>query len=691
MGLLVKLQDGDTQLKSLKFGKDRPNGGDSGQPFVQSSIDGKQGSFAQLDNDFLWRGGIRAPLAAAQDTSRLTQFLFNIKSPDGFLFTTKQNLLSRTGIKTEASKGVAYGNSTINEGIYNPLSTIAQAGVNYLGFHYNKQGIDPTGTFPNLNIITYQEALRDQSIENFQDTNRLVKLNNLLTINDNTTTELNGVKKYSLNGPGESIILSYSGGPGSQIGTGTTYIRYATDSKGLVPLKTGINIPKAGKPLDQIEQDKFQLPIGASSTFNNASSQQVPILATDQIDGLLNISGYNSYAYNFLPDVYQSGSLTPIDGIDSYLTRSQAIIERSSGSVVYVSPINNLLRAAGLGTTAGVDGSGRQIVVDPIYDITLGHFVAVGAKDSGETSPGTVLGQYSSENTLFNDNLNQKYTTSPKDHKRGYLANLDKNSGYYYDSQGNLSYVLNQYPRGIAPDFRKTSRKVRGFIDAPEGDFTVYDKITESSDYIGANAKLVDKIYYGRNAQKRISAPINNGIDLIPFRIIIVNPLAPNSSKSILNFRAYIDDFSDSYSADWTEQTYMGRAEKFYRYTGFDRSIDLSFTIVADSKNNHNIMYTQLNELAASLAPTYTSAGYMAGNLHQITLGNYILNQWGVLTGMTLTPDDESPWGVEEGRQLPFYIKVTGLKFNVIHNFRPESYFNKEHRYINQTSNVNTP
>ena len=121
MGLLVKLQDGDTQLKSLKFGKDRPNGGDSGQPFVQSSIDGKQGSFTQLDNDFLWRGGIRAPLAAAQDTSRLTQFLFNIKSPDGFLFTTKQNLLSRTGIKTEASKGVAYGNSTVNEGIYNSL------------------------------------------------------------------------------------------------------------------------------------------------------------------------------------------------------------------------------------------------------------------------------------------------------------------------------------------------------------------------------------------------------------------------------------------------------------------------------------------------------------------------------------------------------------------------------------------
>ena len=689
MGLLIKLQDGDTQLKSLKFGKDRPNGGDSGQPFVQKSIDGKQGSFTQLDNDFLWRGGIRAPLAAAQDTSRLTQFLFNIKSPDGFLFTTKQNLLSRTGTKTEASKGLAYGNSTVNEGIYNPLSTIAQAGVNYLGFHYNKQGIDPTGNFPNLGIITYQEALRDQSVENFQETNRLVKLNNLLVTNDNSTTDFNGVKKYSLNGPGESIILSYSGGPGSQIGAGTTYIKYATDNKGVSPLKTGVNLPQPGKPLDQIEQSKFQLPVGVSLLFNSASTQQVPILANEQTNGLANIPGYNSYEYNFSNDVYQSGSLTPVVGIDSYLTRSQAIVERSSGSAVYISPINNLLRAAGIGTTPGVDGSGRQIVVDPIYNTTLGHFVAVGAKDSGDTSPGTILGQYSSENTLFNDNLNQKYTTSPKDHKKGYLANLDKNSGYYYDPQGKLSYVLNQYPRGIAPDFRKTSRKVRGFNDAPEGEFTNYDKITESSNYIGAGAKLVDKIYYGSNSQKRISAPINNGIDLIPFRITIVNPLAPNSNSTVLNFRAYIDEFSDDYSADWTEQTYMGRAEKFYRYTGFDRSINLSFTIAADSKDNHSIMYEQLNTLAASLAPTYTSAGYMAGNLHQITLGDYLINQWGVLTSLSYTPDDESPWGIDSGMQLPFYIKVTGLKFNIIHNFRPESYFNSPHRYIAQTADTN--
>ncbi len=53
-------------------------------------------------------------------------------------FILKPTDVNYTGTKTEASKGLAYGNSTVNEGIYNPLSTIAQAGVNYLIHHQNQ-------------------------------------------------------------------------------------------------------------------------------------------------------------------------------------------------------------------------------------------------------------------------------------------------------------------------------------------------------------------------------------------------------------------------------------------------------------------------------------------------------------------------------------------------------------------------
>jgi hypothetical protein len=53
------------------------------------------------------------------------------------------------------------------------------------------------------------------------------------------------------------------------------------------------------------------------------------------------------------------------------------------------------------------------------------------------------------------------------------------------------------------------------------------------------------------------------------------------------------------------------------------------------------------------------------------------------MDGLSYEIVDETPW--EIGRQrLPLYIKVTGIKFIPIHDFRPESQFNKKHYYINQ-------
>jgi hypothetical protein len=753
MGLLIKLKNGDTQLKSLKFGKDQPGGGDSNQPFIKKSIeqDSKNPAFY---NDFILRGGIEAPLSAAEDVARLTKYFFNFNNPSGFLFTAKQNILSRSGTKTEASRGAAYLGGGLNEGAYTPLSTLAEAGVGFLGIHLNKQGLDPTGLIPSLSIKNYQDAIKqNQLIGPFRpDSNRLTSLSTLIPEN-RSVNNFSFVKGYGLN-IGNSVV-SYTGGSDSVIGIGTTNIKFATDNAN-VPLKTLTPKPdgyltqnkdyfiptgsiyKPGQPLvknpdkylgdeltdpliltvrndlndyltgkttkSKLSDEKWKVPIGASfeynftdkpnstppSTFNlnefeNGATTTLPDLP---IENNL-IKGPDSYELYDYASVYKPGTLIPINGIDSYLTGSYFTTTRSSESTVYVSPINNLLRASGIGTTPGVNGSGRQIVVDPVYNTTLGHFVAVGAKDSGDTSPGTILGQYSSKNTLFNDNLNQAYTTSPKDHKEGYLANLDKNSGYYYDPKGNLAYVLNQYPRGIAPDFRKTSRKIRGFNDAPEGEFTNYDKITDSSDYIGSNAKLVDKIYYGSNAQKRISAPISSSIDIIKFRITIVNPTSPSDSSNTLNFRAYIDDFSDSYGADWGSQTYMGRGEKFYKYNSFTRDISLGFTIVADNESNLDIMYSQLNALAASIAPTYTDAGYMAGNLHRLTVGDYLYEQWGIMGGFTYEVIQDSPWEITEGKQVPMYIKVSGIKFTPIHNFRPEYDWNGTNKYILQNSATN--
>jgi hypothetical protein len=216
MGLLIKLQNGDTQLKSLKFGKDRPGGGDSGQPYIQNTIDGPSQN-PDYYNDFVLRGGIEAPISAVEDVNRLTKYL---ASPKGLLFITKQQLLSRTGTKTEASKGIQYLGGGLNEGIYNPLNTLAQAGTGFLGAHFDKQ-----------ETRNYQDIIiRNQPKDNFTpDTNRLTRLTELITVN-RAESNFSFVKGYSLNA--NNSLISYGGGPNSDLGVGKTYINFATSNYG---------------------------------------------------------------------------------------------------------------------------------------------------------------------------------------------------------------------------------------------------------------------------------------------------------------------------------------------------------------------------------------------------------------------------------------------------------------------------
>ena len=316
---------------------------------------------------------------------------------------------------------------------------------------------------------------------------------------------------------------------------------------------------------------------------------------------------------------------------------------------------------------------------------------------------GNVAGDFNTWAPTSQDKIIPKYTSTPSltldsnvssgtdkeiadelnlSNNEGYLANLNKNAGPYTTPTG--EYVsFNQTStraggHGIATDFRQVKRSKRGFVD-PEN---TYDKITSKSDY--ATSKTVDKIYYASGTERK-SNPINSINDLIKFSITVINPTSPAKEES-LKFRAYIDSFSDSYSADWKSQTYMGRAESFYKYNSFGRDMSLSFKIVAD--NGYNLtgsgqMYDQLNTLASSLAPTYTTYGYMAGNLHKLTVGNYISNQTGIINSLSYDIMDESPWEIS-GRQLPMYIAVS-IKFTPIHNFRPEmKWVNNLHKFINQ-------
>jgi hypothetical protein len=244
MGLI----DLKTDLKSLRYGKDRLGGGSSNQPYIKSKIPTNEGDLgAKGGPDFLLRGGLLTPGRILKDTSRLTQMFFDFRSPNGLLFTAKQNVLSLTNVNSD----IGYSSFTIsergpqpelsglrrflsqasnfirnqiplNQGAYTPLSTLGQSAGNALGIHLNKQGINPF-------------SLTTQGSENGNTPLGLpTYLNTIKTGGDEgPKSRITGFLSNIYNKNTSDILYQYKGGPGATLGIGKTIIRLSKDRTGV--------------------------------------------------------------------------------------------------------------------------------------------------------------------------------------------------------------------------------------------------------------------------------------------------------------------------------------------------------------------------------------------------------------------------------------------------------------------------
>jgi hypothetical protein len=213
MGLL----DLKTDLKSLKYGNDQRGGGSSNQPYIVTPIpDG----YADIAADFLLRNGRLNPENSLQDVSRLTKFFTDTKTPNGLLFTAKQELLERQNVVVPGG---------FNR-IYNPLGTLAQAGLVSVGEHVNKQGFNflQRGYF-NGGQNGYYKFTRQTDFTNLEgdggEENRLVLLYKIKQSGDYKPGDVISGKEFYNISSNPNYLFSYSGGPGSVLGVGNTNIR----------------------------------------------------------------------------------------------------------------------------------------------------------------------------------------------------------------------------------------------------------------------------------------------------------------------------------------------------------------------------------------------------------------------------------------------------------------------------------
>ena len=224
---MPSLLDLTTDLKSLRFGRDKQGGGSSNQPYIVTPIpEGDTTGASELYGDFLLRGGALRPTLVARNTSRLIQFLTDFQTGDGVAFIAKQNLLARLN-----PPSIGQPNR-----IYSPIAanTIAQTADPTGTIHFNKDGLNFSTPYNN----TYERRTFNQNRDT-PDENRLVNL----TKNKISGDESADSKEYGINS-NIGNILTYGGGAGSVGGFGTTKINRVsvTDQNSLyIQLGNGIS------------------------------------------------------------------------------------------------------------------------------------------------------------------------------------------------------------------------------------------------------------------------------------------------------------------------------------------------------------------------------------------------------------------------------------------------------------------
>jgi hypothetical protein len=703
MGLI----DLKTDLKNLKYGKDTLGGGYSGQPYIQTPI---PEDFNDLGarKDFILRGGANTARDTATDVQRLTKMFFDLKSPNGVLFISKQNVLSQTGVRTQSS-------GVVNEGTYTPLNTLAQAGVIVSGGHLNKQG-DPfleTGAYSNNDVLYGVKVKPSQLIED----NRLVRLHQLVTIN--SSDKLDG---FTLN---NGNVLSYNGGPNSILGVGKTNIRFASQRTGkqnsISVSDPNFFIGKNNQRSVNIEDEQVGgLQVNPNKSWITSGLYGLPdfTINSPQSSSLLNIpygpltwtSKQNITGSNIVNGQYSKYNplLTGISGVNSVYEKILSVndVERKLRDFEGNKLLSNNVYISG---TLDPNINVTQGLQTPKQDITNPNGITyrIGSPTSPEynisESKGitNVLGL--TQPAFINPSVyksGSKYPQTQNDDKTGGSNTSQANQTITYNpSQISGSTSYNTVGKLI--DFRKVIRDSITNTTLQEN-YTNTGQLAKSLTYSDNNIGVRNQIGNpGANRRNKKYGSYQDGVidvdgkskplDIInaskvgddpsTYNDLVTFNICPLNNNNWMTFRAFLGSFSDNYSSTINSQQYVGRGENFYTYGGFSRKISLSWTVAALSKQELIPMYKRLSYLASNTAPIYND-GFMQGPLVKLTVGGYFHEMPGYIESLNFEIGEDSTWEIQIGdedgsidrtvSELSHTIKVTSFNFIPIPNYLPQ-------------------
>ena len=242
---------GNFTQKKIKFGGDRPDSGNSGQPYINAVIPERR-TPTGTDDGYIRGGAILANRASIIDKERINKFLKD--RPKGTLFIQRQTKLQFSNPKLEVKKFKGSGDglfgivssaaaglfNVVNELIPGPtrlynqgFNTIAQIGATAFGRHFERHGLTPVqddntkylavAKHNNENGTNRLVELKKQLIKPVENPQKFLNIANFIINNINALFKTNiptkGLQSQDLQ------IANYLGGPDSIYGNGRTIIR----------------------------------------------------------------------------------------------------------------------------------------------------------------------------------------------------------------------------------------------------------------------------------------------------------------------------------------------------------------------------------------------------------------------------------------------------------------------------------
>jgi len=693
----MSLRDLKTDLKSLKYGHDRPGGGDSGQPYQKVDINTVDSGFNKLRmikfDDGLIRGGaVGAINSAVVDTLRIGKFLVDL--PKGPLFIVKQVGLQLSNPQLETKK-ITIGNgrgilgfigkalSPVNNTlgptrIYNlGINTIAQVPVGAFGVHFNRHGLlpvqddstkylavaeDNNKDSQNNRLVGYKNQFRLGDFQANQNQNQNIRIPGFVNKLSNIARSL-GLSQPN-NDPAKDPTLGtinkYIGGPSSVYGIGNTFIqRYSFTENS-----------------DKIKFAKQQ----SKNVAGNSYLSKRPIEINSNVNLYPITANYTGSV--FLASKLFSGELNTDANLRSTLKDSVASISDKDKPKA-----ENKLKSANRSADQGLSNLGDDISQ---------------ANARLSSTPKNVIVYKGTTNTEKYKELRKVIEDRQKNQQLYTVTNI---SNRRPDIQTNIERLstttaVDKYglPNPARVEMTATgSRDGKTMEDRTKN--TTQSKIQPFLNYNSSKdtTKQVITVNYSRPDKdfKYVSASLatqfkrTNDLDVNEDKLALVfTPLDPFTGNPLntLKFLGYLTDYNESYNSTWDPVKYAGRAESFYIFKEFKRDITVAFNIPCFNTKELDDKHCALSELASTLAGKYNSNNLLGGIITKLKVGNYVNNQPGIINSLTFKPLEGSSWDLDKG--LAFYLSVN-IGFTLIHNFLPQHYkcgfINKEPDAVNPT------